>query len=362
MLRSVAVPDRAQLIETNRLERTHLAPAVMGKLTVAVVGVGALGDALVRLLGLAGAGRVLLVDPDLAEPSNLTRSLFLRSPDALGRNKAEAVAASARVLFPETAFEVHPVEIADLGLQHLAACDLLFGCLDSESARLELAYLAARIDRPVADAGLASPGAGYGRVSIFPSRKTACFGCGLRHSRRAELLQTFDAAPHGCTSEADDPIRSSTPTQAALISALQLDLGMTLRRADEASATEIGAGAERSRHTLPRAELCPFHEDPGPLIAPPSDDAKFGEIMEAAQADELQLDFPIALEARCDACEHPAQTPARAARIQKTTCIACGRKAVRATRVLRTVDARHADLRPADLGLPARHLYTGIAR
>jgi len=334
----------------------------MGKLTVAVVGVGALGDALVRLLGLAGAGRVLLVDPDLAEPSNLTRSLFLRRPDSLGRNKAEAVAESARALFPETVFEAYPVEIADLGLQHLAACDLLFGCLDSESARLELAYLASRIDRPVADAGLASPGAGYGRVSVFPSRRTACFGCGLRHSRRAELLQTFDAAPRGCTSETDDPIRSSTPTQAALISALQLDLGMTLRHADEASATEIGAGGARSRHALPRAELCPFHADPGPLIAPPSDDATFAEIMEAAGAQEIQLDFPIALEARCESCDGPAPTPARAARVAKTPCATCGQKSVRAVRVLRTLDARHADLRPADLGLPARHLYTGIAR
>jgi len=335
-----------------------MAPARMRDLTVAVVGVGALGDALVRVLGLAGAGRVLLIDPDLAELSNLTRSLFLRSAGALGRPKAQAVAEAAATLFPETEFTAHPREIADIGLQTLRGCDLLFGCLDSESARLELAYLATRADRPVVDGGLAAPGTGYGRISVFPSRRTACFGCGLRHSRRAELLQTFDAAPHGCSRRTDQAARSSTPTQAALISALQLDLALELQDGQAARALEVDARRRTSIHRLPQARLCPFHDDPGLLVEPPSDISTFGEILALGQARELVLDFPVALDAACTCCGQKAPAPIRAALAEKTPCAKCGEKSVRAGRVLRSITDEHAHLRPADLGLPPRHLYT----
>ena len=335
-----------------------MAPVRMRDLAVAVVGVGALGDALVRLLGLAGVGRALLIDPDLAEASNLTRSLFLRAPDALNHPKTQVIRQAAGSLFPDTVFISHSVEIADVGLQDLQECDLLFGCLDSESARLELAYLATRVDRPVIDGGLSEPGAGYGRVSVFPSRRTACFGCGLRQSRRAELLRSFDASPHGCSERADEAARSSTPTQAALISALQLDLALESQSAEEAYALEMNVRRETSRHRLPQAGLCPFHGAPGRLIAPPSERATFGEILALAEADQILLDFPIALEAQCEACLQQAETPVRAALAEKSTCRNCGQRSVRPTRVLRTIGLEHADVRPRDLGLPARHLYT----
>jgi len=88
----------------------------------------------VKALGLIGVGAITIVDPDLVEPSNLTRSIF--SPPRRSRaGKAVSVAASAAALFPDTRFNALAAEIADVGLRLVSEAHLLFGCLDSDLAR-----------------------------------------------------------------------------------------------------------------------------------------------------------------------------------------------------------------------------------
>ena len=348
----------------SRLDTTAFAPARMRNLTAAVVGVGALGDAVVRLLGMAGVGRLLLIDPDRVESSNLSRSILYRSPDAVGAPKVEAAARACAHLFPDTRVSPIPREIADVGLEDLNQADVLFGCLDSESARLELAYLATKVNKPVADAGLAAPGAGIGRASLFPSRRTACFGCGLRHSKRRELLETWDSAPLGCSpsslDETGKPARGSTPTQAAIVAALQVEIA--LGDQEEAFALEMDAGFHVRRLALPQAALCPFHDAPARLL-PVGEGMTFQQALDAARVPSpwrIPLDWPVALTATCRACGHSPPTPQRVDRLRRTPCPACGATAVEPSAVVRviTADGPDAARRPSDLGLPARHLYT----
>src|SRR6266567_1155361 len=63
--------------------------------SVVIVGVGAVGSEVARLLAQAGVGRLLLCDPDTIEESNLSRGA-LYGPADLGRPKAEAAADALR--------------------------------------------------------------------------------------------------------------------------------------------------------------------------------------------------------------------------------------------------------------------------
>src|SRR4051794_814941 len=74
--------------------------------TVLVVGAGALGNELVKNLVLMGIGRVLVVDSDRVENSNLARCVMFREADE-GKLKAEVVASRAAALNKEV--EVIPL-------------------------------------------------------------------------------------------------------------------------------------------------------------------------------------------------------------------------------------------------------------
>src|SRR5579863_2754128 len=72
--------------------------------SVAVVGAGGLGCAVLPYLGAAGVGRLTIVDHDSVEESNLHRQPLYRMSD-LGKGKAEAARAALRALNPEVRIE-----------------------------------------------------------------------------------------------------------------------------------------------------------------------------------------------------------------------------------------------------------------
>ena len=78
---------RLRLISWWRQERLAAA-------SVLVVGAGALGNEVVKNLALLGVGTTYLIDLDVVEASNLSRSVLFRSEDA-GQPKAEVAARRA---------------------------------------------------------------------------------------------------------------------------------------------------------------------------------------------------------------------------------------------------------------------------
>lgn len=106
-----------------------------GRMSVAVVGQGGVGSLLTELLARLGVGRLVLVDPDVVDPSNIPRLLGAEMSDVglpkvhLGRRNAlranpqvRVVALSARVELPST-------------LRELAGCDWIFLAADGHAAR-----------------------------------------------------------------------------------------------------------------------------------------------------------------------------------------------------------------------------------
>src|SRR5262245_39630237 len=67
---------------------------------VLVVGMGALGNEVLKHLALVGVTHVFIVDFDTIEPSNLSRSVLFRDAD-VGRPKVEAAAEAAHRLYPD---------------------------------------------------------------------------------------------------------------------------------------------------------------------------------------------------------------------------------------------------------------------
>ena len=64
---------------------------------IMVVGAGAIGNELIKNLTLLGIGKILIVDMDAIENTNLTRSVLYRAKD-VGRFKADVAAERAMIL------------------------------------------------------------------------------------------------------------------------------------------------------------------------------------------------------------------------------------------------------------------------
>ncbi len=72
--------------------------------TALVVGAGGLGGPALLTLAAAGVGRLVLVEDDVVETSNLNRQPLFKEAD-LGERKARVAAARLRLLFPSVAVE-----------------------------------------------------------------------------------------------------------------------------------------------------------------------------------------------------------------------------------------------------------------
>ncbi|MBN2428315.1 MAG: sulfur carrier protein ThiS adenylyltransferase ThiF [Deltaproteobacteria bacterium] len=74
---------------------------------VGIAGVGGLGSAIAVALGRIGVGRLILVDYDVVEPSNLNRQQFFI--DQIGEPKTEAMKANLKRINPFVEVESHQV-------------------------------------------------------------------------------------------------------------------------------------------------------------------------------------------------------------------------------------------------------------
>lgn len=105
--------------------------------TVLIVGAGGLGCPVLAYLGAAGVGRLLIVDPDRVDESNLHRQPLFRMSD-LGEPKARAAAAALRLLNPHIAVEDSPERLTPANAARwVARADVIVDAADS----LALTYM-----------------------------------------------------------------------------------------------------------------------------------------------------------------------------------------------------------------------------
>ena len=103
--------------------------------TVAIVGAGGIGSPAIQYLGAAGVGRLILIDDDSVEPSNLQRQTIFTTADT-GIAKVDAAAAAVKRINPHVAVETHRVRIdADNVAALLAGADVVLDGCDNFTTR-----------------------------------------------------------------------------------------------------------------------------------------------------------------------------------------------------------------------------------
>lgn len=120
------------------------------KATVGIAGCGGLGSNAAVALARAGVGKLILVDPDSVELSNLNRQHFFQ-PD-IGRVKVEALADHLKAINPEIELVLHKLELTPENAPEIfEEADLLIEAFDrAESKRwLIETWCRAFPDRPI---------------------------------------------------------------------------------------------------------------------------------------------------------------------------------------------------------------------
>ncbi len=222
---------------------------------VVVVGMGALGNEVARVLAMAGVGFFVVCDPDRIETSNLSRTVLFREAD-VGRLKVEAAADALRQLVPGIAVEARPLTLVrGVGLAELRDASLVLGCLDSRTARLQLAGRCNLVGAALIDGGT-RPWGGEVRVVLDPDG--SCYGCTLSPEDRAVSDQ-----PWSCLDRNTERAAGTTVTSSALVGSWMAEMAvrclMRLPTPDGVLTVDAERGITRAVG-VPRDPECPLHE------------------------------------------------------------------------------------------------------
>jgi molybdopterin/thiamine biosynthesis adenylyltransferase len=190
---------------------------------VLVVGAGALGNEVLKNLALLGVGHVLVIDFDVIEDSNLSRTVLFRASDAAdGASKALVAAERTLALNPNPNAVIkamHGNVVWELGSGVYRHMDLVLGCLDNLEARLAVNLGCWRAGKTWIDGGMWELS---GSVTVYDSSaEKACYECGMtpEHYRQAKVR-------YSCTNETvKTNIRQgrepTTQTTSAVVAAIQ---------------------------------------------------------------------------------------------------------------------------------------------
>ncbi|MCI8554388.1 MAG: tRNA threonylcarbamoyladenosine dehydratase [Clostridiales bacterium] len=192
--------------------------SLLSRKAVAVFGLGGVGSWAAEALARAGIGRLVLVDGDTVDVTNLNRQLVaLRS--TLGRSKAEVMAGRVRDICPECEVRAEtlfyrpaaPGGTEGEGAGLICGCDYVADCIDMVSSKLALREECVQESIPL----ISAMGCGN-RLDPSRFRVKDIFdteGCGLCRVMRRELRRRH--LPGMKVVCSDEPALTSTPEPAS---------------------------------------------------------------------------------------------------------------------------------------------------
>ncbi len=308
---------------------------------VLVAGAGALGNEAIKNLALLGVGRILIVDFDFVEVSNLSRCVLFREDD-IGKSKALAAARAVTALNPDVEVAALEGDIGcDLGEGELREYDLVLGCLDSIAARWALNRLCRSARVPWLNAGISTT---MGQVSLHDPHLGTCYECSMTRSMWHRMNQRRSCLMVG------NPMRQdATPATAILASitaALQVQQAVDWLHRDTANAQPgLQPGLEPGQMLVVNTQMqemtvvpltmnptCAAHgmdadATSAPIQISASPETLTVEEMLAIvpQATSWILEFDIVTELECAACGvETVLLPLRHLRLPSLTCPQCG--------------------------------------
>lgn len=147
--------------------------------TVMVIGAGATGNELIKNLVLTGIGKLVLVDYDIIEKSNLNRCvLFNMGKFIENQYKVDAVKDVCNLLNPETEIIALKEDLNDIDKNLYKKSNVICSCVDNIEARLQSNNYAYYYGIPFIDSGIDEF---YGTVQAVYSevKDAACMQCGI---------------------------------------------------------------------------------------------------------------------------------------------------------------------------------------
>lgn len=99
--------------------------------SVGIAGLGGLGSTVAIALARVGVGKLVLVDFDVVEPSNLNRQQYF--VDQIGMQKTDALAATLARVNPYVRLELHPIRLTTENIPHVFKdCSIIVEAFDDE--------------------------------------------------------------------------------------------------------------------------------------------------------------------------------------------------------------------------------------
>jgi adenylyltransferase/sulfurtransferase len=329
---------------------------------ILVIGAGALGNEILKLLALIGSGWTVVYDPDKIERSNLSRSVLFREADE-GELKAAVAVRRMHEINPDVHAHAHGDNIlAKAGLGVFLWADVVIGAVDNREARVFINSACARTRRTWIDGAIEGLS---GIVRAFSPHTGACYECTMNSTDRKLLAER-----RSCALLARDAVRRGhVPTSAvaaSIIGSMEVQEAIKVVHGQPALVGEglhiDGLYNQISRIAYPRRAECPGHEELGEVVALGVGVAgiTLGALLDRAEAElgdgaVLDLSRDVIVRLSCPSCGQT--TPGRAVlgtvRESQAACPACG--AHRSVEIASSVgrdDQVDLALTPAELGLP----------
>ena len=153
---------------------------------VLLLGLGGLGSPIALYLSASGIGKLVLVDDDEVDLSNLQRQI-IHTTDAIGCAKVDSARTSVAVLNPHTKVEciAHRLDTEELATQVLQA-DIVIDATDNLDSRLIINRACVKAKKPLVSGAAI---AWEGQISVFDSRFEAapCYQCVYLESSQQNL-------------------------------------------------------------------------------------------------------------------------------------------------------------------------------
>lgn len=238
---STEIELKKEDFEENRYSRLELIPwwnqELLHNSTVMVVGAGAIGNELIKNLALLGVGKIVIVDMDKIEQTNLTRSVLYRMKD-VGKYKSQAAAEAAMEINPDVkAICLNMNIVTDIGLGVFRNMDIVLGGLDNREARLAINQACYKVNKPWIDGAIEVLN-GFARVFVPPG---PCYECTMTETdwklinkRKSCALLTHDEMLEGKT--------PTTPTSSSIIAGVQVQEMLKILHNDRNLPTLAGKG------------------------------------------------------------------------------------------------------------------------
>ncbi|KKN30605.1 hypothetical protein LCGC14_0832410 [marine sediment metagenome] len=118
--------------------------------TIMIIGVGALGCEIAKDFALMGIGKLILIDLDTIETSNLSRQMLFRPGDE-GRPKAEVAAERLKEMNPFLKIDHYFEKLQKLSMAVYEETDVIIAALDNFNARLDLNKICLRMKKPMVE-------------------------------------------------------------------------------------------------------------------------------------------------------------------------------------------------------------------